>query len=69
MARKDDGRNAKRLVSQFVSASVPLEKYLMDGGALTDSELRSIALTMSALQIFINGWKQKRGIRHLPRFS
>ena len=42
-----------RLLAAFMSASTPIEKYLLDGRPLTDTNLELIATTAAGLQTAI----------------
>ncbi len=59
MADKDV--TTQRLIADFMAASTPIEKYLQQGGQLTDLELQSISLTIDSLQTFLNIWHAKQG--------
>ena len=49
-----------QLIANLMTASTPLEKYLQDGGPLTDLEVESIAVTLGKLKIFFDicVWKR-----------
>ena len=51
--------NSQRLIANFMAASTPVEKYLQQGGRLTDLELQSLSLTIDSLQTFLNIWMSK----------
>jgi hypothetical protein len=43
-----------QLIANLMTASAPLEKYLRDGGPLTDLEVESIAVTVGKLKIYFD---------------
>ncbi len=65
MAEEEDV-TTRRLIANFITASTPVEKYLQQGGRLTDLELQSISLTIDGLQTFLNIWhaKHDKKVKH-----
>jgi len=57
----DEDVTTQRLIANFMTASTPIEKYLQQGGQLTDLELQSISLTIDGLQTYLNIWHAKQG--------
>ena len=55
----DEDVTTQRLIANFMTASVPVEKHLQQGGRLTDLELQSLSLTIDGLQTFLNIWMTK----------
>jgi hypothetical protein len=51
-----------RSLAAFMAACTPIEKHLLDGHPLTDTNLELIATTAGGLQTAIAVWKQKNGI-------
>ncbi|BCA57081.1 hypothetical protein W02_42210 [Nitrospira sp. KM1] len=52
-------QSTAKLIAVFVEAHSTLEAYLGQG-AVRESELRSLALTISALQVFLAKWNRIR---------
>ena len=61
----DDKVEAHLLISNFMSASAPLELYLEQQRPLTDLELQSLSLTLESLQGLIVLWKVKHGEKEI----
>jgi hypothetical protein len=49
------------LITNFISARQPVEKYVQQGGPLTDIQLQWIEVTISGLQTLVDTWKRKHG--------
>lgn len=47
------------MIATFMKGATPLEAYLQQGGELTDSDLKTIEVTISALVTFLDIWKRK----------
>ena len=54
---------AAQLVAQYRAATIPLDKYLEDGGPISDGLLESIDEATPVLQIVMNIWKRKHGLK------
>jgi hypothetical protein len=51
-----------RGIADFMSASVPIEQHLQQGGRLTSVQLESIVQTVNGLQTFLDSWKRKHQV-------
>ena len=48
----------QRHITNLMSASQPVEKYLQQGGPLTDVQLKWIEVTITGLQALVDTWKK-----------
>lgn len=51
-----------RTLATFMSACTPIEKHLLEGHPLTETNLELISTTAAGLQTAILVWKDKHGI-------
>ena len=57
---KEQGEvSVNRWVAMFMTACVPVEKYLMGGHPLTDIEADSMTSTIEGLRTALDVWKRK----------
>ena len=53
--------NLQRLLTDFITVTTSVEKYLKEGRPLKPLQFESISLTVSMLQTFLNIWKSQHG--------
>ena len=51
----------EKIIARFLSFSTSVEKYLQRQGPLTPLQLRSISLTVSMMQIYLDIWIKRDG--------
>lgn len=56
----------QRLLVRFVSASTPIERHLLGGKPLADSERDLIYNTVLILQAALEVWQRKQGMPFSP---
>ncbi|BCA55318.1 hypothetical protein W02_24580 [Nitrospira sp. KM1] len=54
---------AQQLVAKFRSAATPLEKYVADGGLLSDHLVKSLVDHMPAVRRLMNVWARRNGLQ------
>ena len=57
----EDDMTIDRLIANFMTASTPLEKYLLKGQPLTALQLQSVSTTLDGLRISLDTWGRKDG--------
>jgi len=60
---------ASRLIANFMTALIPIEKYLKGGRPLTGLQVESLSLALATVESFLAVWKAAKGYKVLHKKS